>query len=169
MLAAVLLHVIPAPGPVDAPVHFIAHSQRCVHLVPDLALRIHEHVRDARVVDRAGVVGLAAGGGIERGSVQRHDVPAVAQLRAHDLRVKFGQIGIVVIESLGHVISRSDVIIAENGEKHKCLRRIRAHVLSFSDFLDIPDRAPYNGSNKWICDDGKSSRFRCAKEKSAAG
>ena len=169
VLAAVLLHVIPAPRPVDAPVHHFAHAQRRVHLVPDLALRVHEHVRDARVVDRAGVVGLTAGGGIERGSVQRNDVFAVSQLRAHDLRVKFGQIGIVVIESLSHVVSRSNVIIAENVEKHKCLRCIRAHVLSFSDFLDNPGRAPYNGSNKWICDDGKSSRFRCAQEKSAAG
>ena len=169
MFAAVLLHVIPAPCPVDAPVHIFAHSQRRVQLVPDLAVRVHEHIRHVHIVQRSGVVGLAAGGGIERRAVQRCDVPAVSQLHAHNHRVKFGQIGIVVIESLRHVTSRSAVIIAENVEKDKCIRRIPVHVLSFSDFLDIPGRAPYNGSNKWICDDGKSSRSICAKEKSAAG
>lgn len=44
-----------------------------------------------------------------------------------------------------------------------------ARSLSFADFLDIPFIAPYNGCIKWICVDGKSSRFRCAQEKSAAG
>jgi hypothetical protein len=70
MLAAVLLHVIEAPVPVNSSLH-CANSNRLVdHL--DYFLFFVKHIHDTRISKPPDIVRLAAGSGIKRGAIKFH-------------------------------------------------------------------------------------------------
>ena len=106
VLAGVLLHVVEAARPVDAPLDPLSDGQRRVYHVPHFAVLVHVHVHDARAAQRACVVGLPAAGGIKRAAIQPHAPRVLLRLARQHRRVKFLQIGIVVIQSLRHASRR---------------------------------------------------------------
>jgi hypothetical protein len=79
VLAGVLLHVVEAAGPVDAAFDFGADGEWLADEVPDLAVLVFFNGFDADVegctpgrngAEEAGVIGLAAAGGVEGGAVE---------------------------------------------------------------------------------------------------
>ncbi len=115
MLAGVLLHVVQPAAPVDAAFDLGAGEQRLGGQVPYLTLLILFYVDDrcfqTRAAgrggdERAGVVGLAAAGGIEGAAVER-DLPERSAASARALADvghrggELGECGVGVIEALG--------------------------------------------------------------------
>ena len=76
-------------------------ADRSVQQVGD-ALALVDHVHDIGVAEPAGVERLAAGGGIERGAVEV-DPPAVVRA-VDDGGVELGQVGVGVVQALGHAL-----------------------------------------------------------------
>ena len=74
-----------------------------------------DHLDDLRGSEPAGVVWLTAGRGIEGRSIE-HDraSPIVGRRHIEDARIELGQIGIGVVETLGHE-SASDGGIGQAG------------------------------------------------------
>ena len=79
VLAGVLLHVVEAAGPVDVALDFGAEGERLADVVPDLAVLVFFDGVDGNVegcarggdgAEQAGVIGLAAAGGVEGGAVE---------------------------------------------------------------------------------------------------
>ena len=101
VVGCMLLHVIKAPGPVDHAVHGSAFAQRRGHRVPDVLI-LHVHVDNAGVAQRTRIKGLSAGCGIEGTAIQQHVVIAAVGTAYQHLRIKLGQIRVIVIESFGH-------------------------------------------------------------------
>ena len=106
VLAGMLLHVIETAYPVDAPLDPRSDGQRRVHHVPHLAVLVHIYVHNVRAAQRARVVGLPAAGGVKRTAIQTHAPRVPLRLARQHRRVKFLQIGIVVIQSLRHASRR---------------------------------------------------------------
>ena len=96
VLAAVVLHVIPAPRPVDLAVDGAAGGQRCGQQVPDY-VAVAAHVQHGYAVQRARVVGLAAAGGVEGCAVQRRGRLAVDLAGVDHPGVEGGEVGVVKI------------------------------------------------------------------------
>ncbi len=101
VLAAVVLHVIPAPRPVDLAVHRGSNGQGRRQQVPD-RVAVAAHVQHGYAVQRARIMGLAAAAGVEGGAVQRHGRLAVDLAGVNHLGVEGGEVGSVVVQSLGH-------------------------------------------------------------------
>lgn len=105
MLAGVLLHVVAPAAPVDVPPHRSSRQKRLRRGVPNLSALILFH-RENRSLEqsaaqrgggeRAGVVRLAAAGGV-KGTAVQGDLPQRSALSPGDLadvgnmRVKAGQ------------------------------------------------------------------------------
>ena len=97
VLAGVLLHVVEPAGPVDAAGRPAGErlgraGGRCARLV--------HHVEDGDPAEPAGVVRLAAGGGIEGGAVEID--PAAVLGPVHDGGVEVAEVGVGVVQALGH-------------------------------------------------------------------
>jgi len=105
VLAAVLLHEIKAPLPVDLARDLRALRQGSLAPVDDPALPL-VRVCHAHAAERARVAGLAAALGVKSGPVQLH-VPAVpARAAGEHPRRKTAQMGVLVIEFFGrHAMS----------------------------------------------------------------
>ena len=97
VVPGVLLHVVEPAGPVDLPAHRNAHSQRRVGHVPYVAVLPHQHIQHMNAVQRARVVGLPAGGGIEGAAVQAQAIAPIAGFAFDHLRVEFGQVSVVIV------------------------------------------------------------------------
>ena len=127
VLAGVLLHVVEAAGPVEGAVDGPVWSGS------------GEAVRDAVVLvddfdngdagDGAGIEGLAAGGGVERGAVEVDGAAVVGAVE--DTGGEFAEVGVGVVEALGH-----GRIIAERCAQHDCARwRVARHAGMFAAAL----------------------------------
>src|SRR5439155_11289297 len=73
--------------------------------VPHRTVVFVDNVDHSERAERAGVEGLAARRGIERGSIERDRYAAVALGDAADRRVKLSEIRVGVIEAVGHRVS----------------------------------------------------------------
>ena len=131
VLAGVLLHVIESACPVDEAAHthpgfevqgagFRVRSsgfkvQRsgfgvrgcAFHDVRDRAVFLIDDVHDAQRAEHARVERLPARRRIERRAIERDDEAIVAALNAPDGRVKGVEIGVAVIQAVGHRTARS--------------------------------------------------------------
>jgi hypothetical protein len=103
VLARVLLHVVKAARPVDCAGHPVAWRKQPFHPVPHLARPVRVYVRHGQAVQRAGVKGLSAGGGVKRRPVQAHR--AVPDFQHPPL--EFFKVGIRIIQAIGHDSSPS--------------------------------------------------------------
>ena len=72
VLAGVLLHVVEAPCPVHRALDAGPDLEAAVEHVHEPAILVVDDVDDAAAAERAEVVGLSAGGRIERGGRERH-------------------------------------------------------------------------------------------------
>src|SRR4029450_10130927 len=99
VLAVVLLQVVAAPLAVDLAVDRLRRRQR-VHDVQDLAAALDDR-RHVRGVQPAGVPGLAAALGVERGAVEHHRGTALVLAPRDHARVELQQVGIVAVEEDG--------------------------------------------------------------------
>ena len=108
VLAGVLLHVVEPALPVDGAMHHLSgfgvQGSGFDHM-RDRSVLFVDDIDDAQRGEAAGVEGLAAGGGIERGAVERDEQAVVAAIDAHDRRVKLPEIRVVVVEAVGHRVS----------------------------------------------------------------
>ena len=102
VLAGVLLHVVEAPEPIDGAIDGAIRGgglERRSKPVDNARFVLDDaHHRDAG--ECAGVAGLAAGRGVERGAVQP-DGQAVVRERG-DVRREPAQVAIGVVEAFGH-------------------------------------------------------------------
>ena len=96
VLAGVLLHVVKAVLPVDAPVNGLALGQGLVAGVEDYAV-LFLHVGDFCRPQRAVVGGLAAAFGVKSGLIQRHQPLFAVGTAGEDAPVKFPQKRIFII------------------------------------------------------------------------
>ncbi len=107
VLAGVLLHVVESPCPIDAPVHG-SRRQLAVEDVQDAAVVPIDHVHDRRGAEVADVEWLPAGRRIKRRAVEEDANEASMSIRSrfdsHDRRVELGDVGIVVVNAVGHGI-----------------------------------------------------------------
>src|SRR5215472_8154781 len=107
MLARVLLHMIATPGGIDAAVNRGSRSQRlsgemqdtAVFLVRDFGNRYFPFVSQHQP---AGIVNLAAAGGIKRGAIENDGVPAFALNVFDDASIKGVEKRVVVVEASSH-------------------------------------------------------------------
>src|SRR5262249_60987151 len=76
-----------------------------LYSVPHRAVVVIEDIDDAVRAERAGVEGLAAGGGIEGCPIERYRDATVAHGDAVDGRVKLSEIRVGVIQAVGHRVS----------------------------------------------------------------
>ena len=98
MLAAVLLHEVKAPLPVQHAADMRPRCERLLAVVDDLAVPLMG-IGNGHAAKRPCVARLAAALGIKRRLVEHH-VKAVLSWRAGEhLRIKFPQMGILIIES----------------------------------------------------------------------
>src|SRR5271165_7158051 len=117
MLAGVRLDVVEAAGPIDGTLNGGAGEQRLAGEVPDLSLVVLLHAFDGDFEggsvargggEEAGVVRLAAAGGVKGAAIER-DLPdgdavgAGGFANVHDLRGKALEEGVVVIEAVSHI------------------------------------------------------------------
>ena len=105
MLARMLLHVIPAPGPVDLAVDLVGCGRLPVEQVPDQAI-LFLHGQDLRLAKLTCIVRLAAARGVEERPIQGNrgefvvvTLPGVAA--GQDTGSKPASIGIGPIEPVG--------------------------------------------------------------------
>src|SRR5580704_5667934 len=126
MLAGVLLDVVEAAGPIDRSLNGGAGEQRLAGKVPDFSLVVLLHAFDRYFEggsvargggEEAGVVRLAATGGVKRASIERYlpDRDAVGPrgfANIHDLRGKALEEGVVVIKAVSH-IDLKEAVLAE--------------------------------------------------------
>ena len=89
--------MVDAPGGVDRSTHCRASGERRIKDVFDAVVFIDD-VDDPRAAQRARVVLLAAGRGIERGAVEVDGAAAVSDVE--DLSVKLEEFGVSVVEAL---------------------------------------------------------------------
>ena len=107
VLAGVLLHVIEAPRPVDRAVARGAPtssgpSTTCT----SRSVVVIDDVDDAPAAERAEVVRLPAGGGIERRADERDREAVAGRGAGGDVGVERLAIGVGVIETVGHAAAR---------------------------------------------------------------
>ncbi len=107
VLAAVLLHVVESPGPVDEALDFI-HGHRRGQAVTDL-LALVDDVDHGNALNPARVVRLSARSRIERRPVQIDFARIAAPL--DDARPKLFEVGVAVVEALGHSMASSTVLL----------------------------------------------------------
>ena len=100
VLAAVLLHQVEPPVPVDLALHGFANLQRMVAVVDDPAAGF-VGIGDPDTAQDALVAGLAAALGIKRRPVQNHVVAVLPRLAGQDHGGKLRQMGIEIIELFG--------------------------------------------------------------------
>ncbi len=103
VLAGVLLQVIEASRPIDDPAHARANVGYCAREDVKHAFAFEvKALNDGRAVERAGVKGLTAARRVESGAVEDDGGAPVAGLGdADNLRVKFRQVRVVVVEAFG--------------------------------------------------------------------
>jgi len=101
VLPVMLLHVVEAPGPVDAPFHFGAGLEGPVEEVQHVAFRLL-HVQDLRASEGAAIPGLAAAFRIEGGSVEQGRRLSALLGAADYTGSETDEIGIGQIQALGH-------------------------------------------------------------------
>ena len=110
VLPGVLLHVIEAAEPVDGALALHRPGiERPGEVVRDAVLFIGD-IQHGHTGDGPGIEGLPPGGGIEGGAVEVDGAPVGGAF--HDARGELAQVGIGVIEAVGH----GDTAIVADGE-----------------------------------------------------
>jgi hypothetical protein len=98
MLAGVLLHVVEPAVPVHhatCPLSRERAREEVRHPIP-----LVHHVHDGDAAEAAGIMGLAAGGGVEGGPIE---VDPAAVVRARDDGgVEVAEVGVGIVEAVGH-------------------------------------------------------------------
>ena len=100
VLAGVLLHVVEAAGPVQAPVDFTGGQFGGQQVERAFVGRLD--VQDGDVVEVAEVAGLAAALRVEGGAVEDHGGLAIYLQALHNASTKLAQIRIIVVQKVGH-------------------------------------------------------------------
>ncbi len=103
MLSTMLLHVIEASRPVDSSRDFARCNRRVQYM--GHALFFIDHLNNVGPAESSGIEWLAAGGGVERGSVQVNTPPVVRGV--DDLRAKLPQVAVLIVEAFGHEVYKS--------------------------------------------------------------
>ncbi len=135
VLPGVLLHVIEPARPVHDPRHLHADVERRVQHMQDRPVGLAiDDVHHSPRPQRADVVRLAAGGGIEGGLVQHDEGTIFENTGLDDASLKRRQMAVGVIETVGHVDSASVVGGASAPQSE---HRIESHRLR---------RSPWPGS-----------------------
>ncbi len=109
MLAGVLLHVIEAARPVDLAVDTGADRERPVDEMDQPAVVLVHDVHHGAAAEAAEIVRLAARGRVERGFAERHREAVGARLTGGDLGIELVQVGVGVVEALGHACPEGKV------------------------------------------------------------
>ena len=102
VLPGVLLHVIESSRPVDRAAQ-ANRGRRAIDDVQNPAVLAVHHVEHADVAEHPDIERLAAGSGVERGAIEHERGAAVVRHGIDEIGVELAQVGILVIQSVGHL------------------------------------------------------------------
>src|SRR5262245_54366980 len=94
-----LLHMIGASGRVDSAMDWTSYDGVLNHVKNGPGGFVFDAINQGDIIDGAQIVRLTARRRIERRFVENHAKPAIHAASLESRRVKFRQVGIVVIES----------------------------------------------------------------------
>ncbi len=100
MLAGVVLHMVEAARPVDLTAHGVGFQRFFEYVEHRMIGVTDDHIHDRDIIERSGIVGLAAAGGVEVGLIQNDRWQRLVLRALNDPRFKGCGVRIRIVQAL---------------------------------------------------------------------